>query len=1310
MTSSQPNTESHASEQKAQANSAASLRKALSQCLIKDRFRLSKRIAGACKINKESARNAVFDEIALDIAKSMMEVEQRSRHQPKIEYPEILPVSQKKDDIADAIAHHQVVIVAGETGSGKTTQLPKICAELGRGKFGLIGHTQPRRLAARSVANRIAEEMETQLGDFVGYKVRFNDQLSENTQIKLMTDGILLAEIQHDRFLNQYDTIIIDEAHERSLNIDFILGYLKELLPRRPDLKVIITSATIDPERFSNHFGGAPIIEVSGRTYPVETRYRPLGGETEDDRDQLEGIFDAVDELCDEGLGDILIFMNGEREIRDTADALAKRKLKDTEIVPLYARLSAGEQNKIFQPHTGRRIVLATNVAETSLTVPGIKYVIDPGTARISRYSYRTKVQRLPIEPVSQASANQRKGRCGRVQEGICIRLYSEDDFNSRPEFTDPEILRTNLASVILQMTALGLGDIEAFPFVEAPDKRNILDGVRLLEELGAINSNAKDPKKRLTAVGKQLARLPIDPRLARMVLEAPRLGCLKEVMIIAAALSIQDPRERPSDKQQSADDKHRRFYHEDSDFLTFVNLWNHIQKQQKALSGNQFRRQCKDDYLNYLRVREWQDVYFQIHQSMREMEFKLNSEPGSYDAVHSAILTGLLSHIGMKDQEKNEYHGARNARFHIFPGSGLFKKQPKWVMSAELVETSKLWGRIIAKIQPEWIEPLAKHLIKRSHSEPHWSKKQAAVMAYEKVMLYGIPIVPKRLVNYGNIDASVSREIFIRSALVEGDWETKHAFFKQNRKLLLEVEELEHKSRRRDILVDDEELFQFYDQRVGTEVVSGRHFDTWWKQASKKEPELLNFEKEMLFKGDASHVTDLDYPNFWHQNGLKLKLSYQFEPGDDSDGVTVHIPLPILNQIDPAGFDWQIPGLRHELVVSLIKSLPKTLRKNFVPAPNYADAFLSRVTAMEMPLLDALEKELRRMTGATVLREDWKLDQVPDHLKVTFRAVDERNRKLKEHKDLHELKESLKEKVQETLSKVADDDIEQQGLHTWSFGELPQVYQQKRGGYQVKAFPALVDNKDSVEIKLYETEQEQISAMQAGQRRLILLNVPSPIKYLHANLPNKSKLGLYFNPYGKVLDLIDDCIACGVDKLIEERGGLVWEPEKFEALKEHVRAELGDTVVDIAKQVETILTTAFNINKKLKGKIDFTMAFALSDIKAQIEGLIFKGFATECGWKRLPDILRYMKAIERRMEKLPIDPNKDRLHMLKIESVVKDYKELLNKIPKGLAVPENVKEIRWMIEELRVSFFAQQLGTPYPVSDKRVKNAIEAC
>ncbi|UKA11580.1 ATP-dependent RNA helicase HrpA [Photobacterium damselae subsp. damselae] len=1279
--------------------------------MMRDQFRLHRRLQGAARIKNDQAKHAVFDEIAADIAKSMSVVELRRTQRPTVTYPELLPVSQKKDDIAEAIKHNQVVIVAGETGSGKTTQLPKICLELGRGVKGMIGHTQPRRLAARSVASRIAEELECEMGSYVGYKVRFNDQVSDRSQIKLMTDGILLAEIQHDRYLNQYDTIIIDEAHERSLNIDFILGYLRELLPKRPDLKVIITSATIDPERFSKHFNNAPIIEVSGRTYPVDVRYRPIVEDSDDtDRDQLEAIFDAVDELCDEGQGDILIFMNGEREIRDTADALEKRKLRDTEIVPLFARLSAGEQNRVFQPHTGRRIVLSTNVAETSLTVPGIKYVIDPGTARISRYSYRTKVQRLPIEPISQASANQRKGRCGRVQEGICIRLYSEEDFLSRPEFTDPEILRTNLASVILQMTAIGLGDIQAFPFVEAPDNRNIQDGVRLLEELGAINANAKDPRKRLTSVGRQLARLPIDPRLARMVLEAPKNNALREVMIIASALSIQDPRERPMEKQQASDEKHRRFYDKESDFMTFVNLWDYVQEQQKALSGNQFRKQCKKDYLNYLRIREWQDIHFQVRQVVRELELRINDTEAGYDAVHMSLLSGLLSHIGMKDQEKNEYQGARNARFNIFPGSGIFKKQPKWVMVAELVETSRLWGRIAAKIQPEWVEPLAQHLLKRSYSEPHWEKKSAAVHAFEKVTLYGIPVVAKRKVNYGRIDPTISREIFIRSALVEGDWDTKHKFFQQNRKLLREVEELEHKSRRRDILIDDEQLFEFYDQRIDLSVVSGRHFDTWWKKASKENPELLNFEREMLFRNDASHVTDLDYPNFWHQGNLKLKLSYQFEPGEDNDGVTVHVPLAILNQVEPDGFDWQIPGLRHELVVALIKSLPKTLRRNFVPAPNYADAFLSRTKVMEAPLLDSMEKELKRITGVTILREDWNLDQIPDHLKITFRAVDHRNRKLRENKDLYELKDSLKEKVQQTLSQVADDDIEQEGLKTWSFGSLPERYQQKRGGFEVRAYPAIVDNNDSVGIKLFETEEEQHRAMQQGQRRLILLNIPSPIKYLHDNLPNKSKLGLYFNPYGRVLDLIDDCIACGIDKLIEQKGGIVWQPEAFEALKDYVRAELGDTVVEIAKQVEEILTTAFNINKRLKGRVDLTMAFALSDIKAQLEGLIFKGFATECGWKRLPDILRYMRAIERRLEKLPIDPNKDRVHILKVESMVNEYKELLNKIPKGQPIPENVKEIRWMIEELRVSYFAQQLGTPYPISDKRIRNAINEC
>lgn len=1291
-----------------QALSFSSLKKSLSQCMISDRFRLFKRLQGADRIKKEESKQAVFFEIAQDIATSSQKALDREQARPEISYPELLPVSQKKDEIAKAISENQVVIIAGETGSGKTTQIPKICMELGLGKFGLIGHTQPRRLAARSVATRIAEELDTELGNTVGFKVRFSDQVSENSQVKLMTDGILLAEIQTDRYLNQYDTIIIDEAHERSLNIDFILGYLREILPKRRDLKVIITSATIDPQRFSKHFFDAPIIEVSGRTYPVEVRYSPIVEDTsETDRDQLDAIFDAVDELCDEGPGDILIFMNGEREIRDTADALNKRKLKHTEVLPLYARLAASEQNKVFHSHAGRRIILSTNVAETSLTVPGIKYVIDPGTARISRYSAKTKVQRLPIEAISQASANQRKGRCGRVAEGICIRLYSEEDFIARPEFTDPEILRTNLASVILQMTALGLGDIGAFPFVEPPEKRNINDGVKLLEELGAINANAKDPRKRLTKIGRQLAKLPIDPRLARMVIEAEKKHALHEVMVITAALSIQDPRERPLEKQQQANEKHNRFIDKESDFIAFVNLWTYLKEQQKELSNSQFRKLCRKDFLNYMRVREWQDIYRQINLVMREMDIKVEQKEAGYQSLHTSLLSGMLSHVGLKDTENRNYQGARNARFHIFPGSALFKKQPKWIMVAELVETSKLWGRIAAKIDPEWIEPLAPHLIKRSYSEPHWEKNRAAVTAFEKVMLYGLPIVAKRPVNYGPIDPEVCREIFIRSALVEGDWQTKHKFFKQNRSLLAEVEELEHKARRRDILVDDQTLFQFYDQRVATDVVSGRHFDSWWKTAQHKQPDLLNFEKEMLFQGDASHVTELDYPNFWYQGEFKLKLSYQFEPGEDNDGVTVHIPLPVLNQIEPAGFDWQIPGLRHELIVALIKCLPKPIRRSFVPAPNYADVFLSRCEALEMPLLDSLEKVLRQITGVSIEREDWQLENIADHLKITYRVVDHRGRKLKENRDLFALKESLKDKVQKTLAQVADDDIEQQNLHTWSFGTLPKVYKQKRGGYEVKAFPAIVDNKDSVEIKLFENEEQQLDAMQAGERRLLLLNVPSPIKYLHQKLPNKSKLGLYFNAYGKVTDLIDDCIGCAVDKLVEEKGGLVWEAEKFDATKEYIRAELNDTVLDIAQQVEKILTAAFNINKGLKGKMDLSMAFAMSDIKSQMESLIFKGFATECGYKRLPDILRYINAIDKRIEKLRIDANRDRMLLLKIENIRDEYKELLNKIPKGQPVPEEIKEIRWMFEELRVSYFAQQLGTPYPISDKRIRVAI---
>jgi len=1305
-----------------------------------DQRRLSARIHGIGKIKSQEAQQAVADEIQQQIEQARLRVESRkSAVKNPIVFPESLPVSQRKAEIKKLLSEHQVIVVAGETGSGKTTQLPKMCLELEFGNLGTIGHTQPRRIAARSVAARIAEELQTELGDLVGYKVRFNDQISDNTQIKLMTDGILLAEIQTDRFLNQYSCLIIDEAHERSLNNDFILGYLKQLLPRRPDLKVIITSATIDVERFSKHFNNAPIIEVSGRTYPVEVRYRPVA--EEDDQDQLQGILNAVDELQAEGHGDILIFMNGEREIRDTAEALQKQNLKHTEILPLFARLSAQEQNKIFHPSGLNRIVLATNVAETSLTVPGIKYVIDPGTARISRYSYRTKVQRLPIEPISQASANQRKGRCGRVSEGICIRLYSEEDFNNRPEFTDPEILRTNLASVILQMTALGLDDIEAFPFVDAPDKRHIQDGVKLLEELGAIQpkkyksrdgarlpTRAKDvsankngtryetcaieseEKKQgweLTPIGRQLAQLPVDPRLAKMLLSAVDFGSVYEVMIIVSALSIQDPRERPTDKQQASDEKHRRFADKKSDFLAFLNLWNYVQAQQKELTKNQFRRQCQKDFLNYLRIREWQDIYQQIRLAVREMGLPINSEKAEYQQIHTALLSGLLSHIGLKEAEKQQYLGARNAHFAIFPNSVLFKKQPKWVMAAELVETSKLWGRMVAEIEPEWIEPLAEHLTKKSYSEPRWSKSRGAVIADEKVSLYGVPIVAARPVNYGAIDPIVSREIFIQSALVEGDWNTKHKFFKQNQQLIREVEELEHKSRRRDILVDERTLFEFYDQRIGTDVVSQKHFDTWWKKAEKQDPELLNFERSFLINDDAEQVSKLDFPNFWHQGNLKLKLTYQFEPGTDADGVTVHIPLPLLNQVEMTGFDWQIPGLREELVIALIKSLPKSYRRNFVPAPNYAQAFLGRAVPLEKPLLETLIYELRRMTGVTVEAEHWNWEQIPSHLKMTFRVVDENGKKIAESMNLDELKFSLKDRVQESISAVADDGIEQSGLHIWSFAELPQCYEQKQRGFSVKAFPAIVDEKDAVGIKLFETEFEQAVAMQQGLRRLLLLNVPSPIKYLHEKLPNKAKLGLYFTPFGRVLDLIDDCIACAVDKLIADFGGFVWNEEGFNKLRDFVRENVNEVTVDIAQKVEQILTLTHQLNQRLKGKMDFTMAFALSDMKSQISGLIYQGFVQKSGYARLPDLLRYLQAIDKRMDKLAQDVNRDRAVMLRVEQVQQAYQQLLAKLPKSKPISDEVAEIRYMIEELRVSLFAQQLGTKYQVSDKRVLNLI---
>ncbi|MGW5669576.1 ATP-dependent RNA helicase HrpA [Micromonospora sp. NPDC003776] len=1314
---------------------ARDLHRRLSPLMFRDQRRLQRRLDGVRKLRDPQRRDAALAEIAAEVARAEARLAARRAAVPAITYPAQLPVSERKDDIAAAIRDHQVVIVAGETGSGKTTQLPKICLELGRGVTGLIGHTQPRRLAARTVADRIAEELGTELGDVVGYKVRFTDQVSEHSLVKLMTDGILLAELQTDRMLRQYDTLIIDEAHERSLNIDFILGYVRQLLPRRPDLKVVITSATIETDRFAKHFADAegnpaPVVEVSGRTYPVEVRYRPLvevtEAEEEDEadeetvRDQIQAIGDAVEELAAEGPGDILVFLSGEREIRDTADALGKlvqkkRSLLGTEILPLYARLSTAEQHRVFAPHSGRRVVLATNVAETSLTVPGIKYVVDPGTARISRYSSRLKVQRLPIEPVSQASANQRKGRCGRTSDGICIRLYDEEDFASRPEFTDPEILRTNLASVILQMTSIGLGDIGAFPFIDPPDRRNVTDGVNLLHELGALDPAETDPAKRLTPLGRRLAQLPVDPRLARMVLEGERNGCATEVIVIAAALSIQDPRERPADKQAQADQAHARFADKESDFVAYLNLWRYLREQQKTLSSSAFRRMCKAEYLNYLRVREWQDIVSQLRQVLRTGDRGDGRRGAGADLpeeidtpkVHQSLLPGLLSHLGLKDAQKHEYLGARGAKFGIFPGSALFKKPPRWVMAAELVETSRLWGRVAGRVEPEWVEPLAQHLVKRSYSEPHWEKKQAAVMAYEKVTLYGIPIVTSRKVNFGRIDPGLSRELFIRHALVEGDWQTHHQFWRDNQRLLAEVEELENRARRRDILVDDETIFHFYDQRIPADVVSGRHFDTWWKKTRRERPDLLTFTRELLINSGRGGVDEEDYPDEWRADGVTLPLTYTFDPGTPTDGVTVDIPLPLLNQVPAESFDWQVPGLREDLVVALIRSLPKAIRRNFVPVPDFARAALAAITPGEEPLLDALTRQLRRMTGVTVPPDAWDLAKLPPHLRVTFRVLGEDEKPVAEGKDLPSLQRQLRQEVRQVVAAAAPD-VARTGLKEWSIGALPRTIEQVRAGYAVTAYPALVDEGATVGVKVFDSPAEQEAAHWAGTRRLLRLTVPSPAKFLQGRLSNEAKLALSRNPHGGVPALIEDAAGAAIDKLMADAGGPAWDAEGFAALRDRVRADLVDTVVEMMNRARQVLAAGYAVEQRLGATRNLAVVAALADIRNQLTGLVHAGFITEAGYARLPDLLRYLTAIERRLDRLPGNPQRDKQQQDRIAVVQREYQDMLAALPPAKRQSAAVRQIRWMIEELRVNVFAQALGTPYPVSEQRIYRAMD--
>ncbi len=1275
----------------------------------------------------------------------------------KIIYPPELPVSARRDDIAAAIRDHQVVIVAGETGSGKTTQLPKICLELGRGAGAagggkLIGHTQPRRIAARSVAERIAEELGTELGDVVGYQVRFTDRTSRASRVKLMTDGILLAELQRDRDLRKYDTIIIDEAHERSLNIDFLLGYLKRLLPRRPDLKVIITSATIDVDRFAEHFG-APVVEVSGRTYPVDIRYRPLLELSEDDedgepvqRDQTEAIVDAVRELSQDGPGDVLVFLPGEREIRDTADAFSALGSDRLEIVPLYSRLSAADQHKVFSSHPSivRRVVLATNVAETSLTVPGIRYVIDTGVARISRYSVRTKVQRLPIEPISQASANQRSGRCGRVAEGIAIRLYSQEDFEGRPEFTDPEILRTNLASVILQMASLRLGDIARFPFVEPPDRRNIKAGTDLLEELGAIQAAGVDgvrheksrsgpgesmtsrPGVRLTKVGQRLARLPIDPRLGRMILEAERLGCLRDVLTIAAALSIQDPRERPEEQRPQADQMHARFTHESSDFLTWLTLWRHIKDQQRELSSSAFRRMCKREYLNYMRIREWQDYESQLRRVAKEMGLEIGhpSDTPDEDGIHQALLSGLLSHIGaMEEREKakpgerrpmREYVGARNARFAVFPGSVLKGRNPAFLMSAELVETSRLWARQNAAIKPEWAETLGAHLVKRTFSEPHWSRKRAAVMARERVTLYGVPLVADRLVNYGRIDPPLARELFIRHALVQGEWDSRHRFLTENARLLEEAEELEHRARRRDIVVDEQTLFDFYDARVGVDVVSGQHFDQWWKRARQKRPALLTFDPEMLTHDTAGQVQQNDFPTQWHDSdeaGLTFPISYHFEPGSVDDGLTIDVPVATLNRIDADDFSWLVPGLREELVTELIRSLPKNLRVAMVPAPNTAREFLAATPPGAEPLLDALERFARSTRSLMIDREAWDWSKVPEHLRPTYRVLTEAGAEAGRGKDLDALKEPLRPTFEQAMAAVAaDSGVTATGQVAWTFGTVEESFVQRRAGHEVRGFPALVDEGSTVGLQVLATATEAAAHHRLGVRRLVLLalGAPTPVDDVlaAAGLDQRAKLALVGSPYSSVGDLLADLRAALVGEVVDARPTVRDEASYgvvLAAAGDAVAGALSAAVHDLMRVLDAWRTT----DKAISGRADLMTLPALTDMRAQVGRLMAPGFVADAGATRLRDYPRYLAAVTHRRERLDAQVAKDRQLMDQLAGLQEAWLHAVAALPGGQPLPQHLRETRWMIEEYRVSLFAQQLGTREKVSDQRIRKVM---
>ncbi len=1261
------------------------------------------------------------DEIALMLAEALQRAKLRKESVPKITYPKALPVSQHKDEIIKAIKEHQVVIVAGETGSGKTTQLPKMCLEAGLGQKGLIGHSQPRRIAARAVASRIAEELGQDIGQSVGYKVRFTDITSENCLIKLMTDGILLSETASDRLLLQYDCIIIDEAHERSLNIDFLLGYLKNLLKRRPELKLVITSATIDVQRFSEHFDHAPVFEVSGRTYPVEVVYAPLEEMPQDDEDEpsvsdlRQGVLKAFQYLQhDCGRGDTLVFLPGERDIMDMAAFLNRSHLPGVEVVPLFARLAASEQNRIFAPHQGVRIVLSTNIAETSLTVPGIRYVIDPGTARISRYSPRTKVQRLPVEKISQASANQRKGRCGRVSDGVCVRLYSEQDFLSRPKFTDPEILRTNLASVILQMVALRLGSVSEFPFIDPPDARQISDGLRLLEELGAVsNVRGKDSSLvKLTKIGTLLSKLPVDPRLGRMLLESVRYGALSEVLVIVSALAVIDPREHPLDKKEQAKQLHKRFEDEKSDFLSYLKLYRYLTKLEVENSRSAFQRTLKRELLSYLRIREWFDVLRQLRSSCHAMKFTfndLNETPASYEAVHRSLLPGLLSQIGTIDSnEKGLYLGARGIKFVIHPSSCLSNKRPKWICAAELSETSRLFARTVAEVDPAWIEWAAAHLVKKNYQEPHWSKKQGAVEASLTVTLYGLRLAEGRRSLYTSIDPKLCRELLIRNGLVEGEFPGHYEFLKHNRKLIDEVEHLEDQQRRRDLLVDESVLEEFYDARLPQDITTSRAFDHYWRIKQQKDPHYLDFSQDLVIRGGTALDHVLLYPEFWEQGAFKLPLSYVFDPSAKNDGVSVHIPLTVLNQINSGEFAWQVPGIRQELLSTLIKSLPKRLRRNLIPAPDYAKALMESLGAQPHgDLFARCAKELTRMGGEIVNSDDFDRTLIPRHLFMTFVIEDSKGNVVASGKNFDALADSLQIKARDALKEAVKSRGPAKQDTAWTFGTIKKQKITKQGSLEITAYPALSDQGKSVALEYYDSKERQAKAMWFGQRRLLCLTLKQPVAYLEAHLPNKAKLSMYYTPIGSVKDLISDIMIAAVDALMHEHGAPVWDEQSFAVLSDKVRGELNDKSLEIAKIVEGILSKAHELKRKLKGQIMLAAAISYQDLSRQLDSLVYKGFVSATAPEHLKEMSRYLQAALLRFDKLSRDLNRDLMLTRTLDEVREYYKNAQSRYPKDL-IPSDLMHVRWMIEELRVSYFAQQLGVKGQVSDKRVMHEID--